>query len=95
MDKVGEEMLTTPALNGLWTTLYNQDIWRLAHFNNTLTLGSFVCALVIAIALVPISNMLVKRYRTHVLAWVRKTKVMQVLKASRFYRLYSAYAGGD
>ena len=26
MDKVGEALLTTPALNGLWTTLYNQDV---------------------------------------------------------------------
>ena len=94
-DKIGEALLTSPALNGFWTTLYNQDIWRLAHFNNTLTLGSLVSAIVIAIPMVFVSNFLVKNYREHVLAWVRKTKVMQLLKANRFYRIYASVAGGD
>ena len=95
MDQVGETLLTSPGLNEFWTVLYNNDVWRLAHFNNTLTLGSFVSALVIAIPMVFVGNFLVKRYRAHVLAWIRKTKVMQVIKASRLYRLYSAYEGGD
>lgn len=95
MDNIGQSLLTSPALNGLWTSLYGQDIWRLAHFNNTLTLGSLVSAIVVAIPLVFVSNFLVKNYRTHVLAWVRKTKVMQLLKASKFYRIYDSLAGGD
>jgi uncharacterized protein (TIGR03546 family) len=95
MDRIGEALLTLPTLQGLWTTLYHQDIWRLAHFNNTLTLGSLVSAVVLAIPLVLVSNFLVKNYRTHVLAWVRKTKLMQLVKASKFYRIYDALAGGD
>jgi uncharacterized protein (TIGR03546 family) len=95
MDKIGEAMLTSSALTGLWTNMYNQDIWRLAHFNNTLTLGSLVGAVVIAIPLVFVSNFLVKKYRAHVLAWVRKSKIMQMLKASRLYRIYDALAGVD
>ena len=95
MDKIGEALLTSPALIGLWTSLYNQDIWRFAHFNNTLTLGSLVSAVVLAIPLVFVSNFLVKNYRAHVLAWVRRTKLMQLIKASRFYRVYDALGGGD
>lgn len=95
MDNIGEALLTSPALNGLWTTLYGQDIWRFAHFNNTLTLGSLVSAIVVAIPLVFVSNFLVKNYRSHVLAWVRKTRVVQLLKASRFYRIYDALSGVD
>jgi uncharacterized protein (TIGR03546 family) len=95
MDNIGEALLNSPALNGLWVTLYNQDIWRLAHFNNTLTLGSLASAVVLSIPLVFVSNFLVKNYRAHVLAWVRKTKLMQMLKANRFYRIYDALGGGD
>lgn len=95
MNKIGEAMLTSPALSGIWTSMYNQDIWRLAHFNNTLTLGSLVSAVVIAVPLVFVSNFLVKKYRAHVLAWVRKTKIAQMLKASRLYRIYDTLAGGD
>ncbi len=95
MDSIGEALLRSSALNGLWVNLYNQDIWRLAHFNNTLTLGSLVSAVVLAIPLVFTSNFIVKNYRAHVLAWVRKTKFLQLLKASRFYRIYDSLAGGD
>jgi uncharacterized protein (TIGR03546 family) len=95
MSRIGETLLTSPALHGLWTGMYQQDIWRLAHFNNTLTLGSLVGSLVLAIPLVFVGNFIVKNYRSHVLAWVRKTKLMQMIKASRFYRIYNALAGGD
>jgi len=95
MDKIGEALLTSPALNDLWTSLYHQDIWRLAHFNNTLTLGSLISAVAIAIPLVFVSNFLVINYRSHVLSWVRKSRVMQLLKASRFYRVYDSLSGGD
>jgi len=95
MHNIGEALLTSSALNGFWTSLYNQDIWRLAHFNNTLTLGSLVGAIVLAVPLVFVSNFLVKNYRVHVLTWVRKTRVMQLLKASRFYRIYDSLSGVD
>lgn len=94
MSTIGASLLASPALNGLWTSMYNQDFWRLSHFNNTLTLGSLVCSVVLAVPLVFISNFIVKHYRAHILTWVRKTKIMQILKASRFYRLYEALQGG-
>ena len=94
MDNIGKALLTSPALHGTWTDLYQQDLWRLAHFNNTLTLGSLISAVVLALPLVFVSNFLVKKYREHVLSLVRKSKLMQMLKASRFYRIYDGLAGG-
>lgn len=44
---VGEYMLTKPEWTGLWTQMYQQDIWRLAHFNNTMTMGSVVVSVVL------------------------------------------------
>lgn len=95
MSKVGAALLASASLHDLWTILYNQPVWRIAHFNNTLTLGSLVSAIVLAIPMVLISNFLIEKYRTHILAWVRKTRAVKILKASRLFRSYNAIAGGD
>lgn len=95
MEQLGAALLSSPALQDTWTSLYQQEIWRIAHFNNTLTLGSLVSAVVIAIPMVFISNFLIKKYRSHVLSWVRKSKIGQIIKASRLYRTYNALSGGD
>ena len=95
MDQLGATLLATSALQDMWTSMYNQTVWRIAHFNNTLTLGSLVSAVVVAVPMVFISNFLIKNYRQHILAWVRKSRLAQFLKASRLYRAYDALSGGD
>ena len=86
--RVGESLLLDPDLKRLWTSLYQSDVWRLAHFNHTLTLGSLVVAAALALPLFFIFRWLIVRYRSHLLAWVRKSQMMQVLKASKLFRLY-------
>ncbi|MGD8571801.1 MAG: TIGR03546 family protein [Gammaproteobacteria bacterium] len=95
MDQLGAALLSSQALQDIWTSMYNQTLWRITHFNNTLTLGSFVAAVVIAIPMIFISNFIIHKYRLHILAWVRKTRIAQVLKASRLYRVYNTFSGGD
>lgn len=95
MHRLGEAMLTAPQLQALWTDLYNNDFWRLTHFNNTLTLGSLTLGLVLAIPLFFISNILIRNYREHVLAWVQKTRLVKLIKANRFYRIYNALSDAD
>lgn len=95
MNQVGAAMLAAASLQELWTNLYNQPIWRLAHFNNTLTLGSLVISTVIALPMILISNFLIKNYRLHILSWVRKTRIAQLLKANRLFRAYNALSGGE
>jgi len=94
MDRLGASLLAAGPLRGLWTWMYNSDLWRLAHFNNTLTLGSLVSAVVLAAPVFFISRYLVVQYRGHVLAWVQKSRVMQIVKASNIYRLYSSLSLG-
>ena len=55
MNAIGEALLTLPALRDLWSALYQSDGWRLTHFNNTLTLGSLVSALVLSLPLLLVS----------------------------------------
>lgn len=94
MDRVGAWLLGAGPLRGLWTWMYNSDFWRLTRFNNTLTLGSLVTALVLAVPVFLASRYLVVKYRDHVLAWVQRSRLMQIIKASRLYRLYASLSSG-
>lgn len=87
---LGESLLMSDSLNGLWTTLYQSDFWRLAHFNNTLTLGSFVLSLILLLPVYFLSLWLVTRYRDTILAWINRTHAMQALKASKWYQRFAS-----
>jgi uncharacterized protein (TIGR03546 family) len=91
--RIGLAVLTQESLVGLWTGLYNSTIWRIEHFNNSIVMGSLLFSLALFVPLYLFSNVAIRRYRAHVLAWVEKTRLMQVLKASRFYSLYQSFSG--
>jgi uncharacterized protein (TIGR03546 family) len=93
--RIGLAVLTAGSLNGLWTALYNSTIWRIIRFNNTVVMGSFIAAIALFAPLFLFSNMLIRTYREHVLAWVRKTRVMQAFFASRLYGIYKRVSGWE
>jgi len=95
MHSLGESLLLNPDLKAMWTQMYINDFWRLTHFNNTLTLGSILVSLILALPLFLISNFIIKKYRQHILNWVRKTKLMKLIKGSKFYRLYEKVSDID
>lgn len=84
--QVGEWVLTYPDLAPLWTSLYQQDLWRLAHFNHTLTMGSLVVSLILLLPLFFIGKLLIIKYREKLLAWVMKSRLVQTLKATKWFR---------
>ncbi len=86
--QVGEKVLTSPRLTSLWTSLYQQDIWRLAHFNHTLTMGSLVVSLALLIPLFFISRILIIKYREKILAWIMKSRIVQGLKATKWFQRF-------
>ncbi|MBL4795280.1 MAG: TIGR03546 family protein [Pseudomonadales bacterium] len=88
--QLGSTLLSNPDYLELWTGFYNTDFWRLTHFNNTLTLGSLIISLALTIPLYVTGVFLIKNYRDHVMTWVRKTKLAQIVKASKFYKLFAA-----
>jgi uncharacterized protein (TIGR03546 family) len=92
--RIGLAVLTAPSLVNLWTSLYNSTLWRLEHFNNSIVMGSLLTALALFVPFVLLCNMLVRRYRAHVLQWVMKSRFMQMMSASSFYRLYQSVSGG-
>ncbi|NRB39169.1 MAG: TIGR03546 family protein [Pseudomonadales bacterium] len=90
--QTGEFILAYPELKPLWTSLYQQDIWRLAHFNHTLLMGSLAVSLVLWLPLLFIARLLIIQYRERIMTWVLKSKVVQALKASKWYSSIQAAA---
>lgn len=88
--QIGLGILRAEALQSLWTTMYDSAFWRIARFNNTLVMGSLASALILFFPLLLLSNQFIRRYRESFLAWVRKTRLMQALRASKLYNAYES-----
>ena len=84
--QLGERILTDIHLASLWTALYQHDIWRLSHFNNTLTMGSLVASLIFLLPVFLISRFLIIKYREKVLTWILKSRFVQALKATKWFQ---------
>ncbi|WNM60211.1 TIGR03546 family protein [Candidatus Nitrospira neomarina] len=86
--RLGLAVLTAPSLADLWTSLYQSVWWRLEHFNNSIVMGSLVFSVAMFVPVLLLLNLLIRRYRQHVMAWVQKTRIMQMFKASKLYQTY-------
>lgn len=86
----GLAILTLDSLESFWVTLYNSTLGRLSNFNNSVFMGSLVISLVCFVPLYFVMNLLIQKYREHILAWVMKSRLMQALKASKFYSVYQS-----
>mgnify|MGYP001822523921 CR=1 FL=1 len=88
--KLGLWVLTLPALEGTWTALYGQVLWRIEGYNNSIVMGSSLVSLLLFVPLFLCLNMLIRKYRQHVLERLRKLKIVNILKASKFYEIYES-----
>ena len=95
---IGSGLLRADALEGIWTGLYNMPILRLTRFNNTVVMGSLVFAFACFVPLYYLSNMLIGRYRDHLLARLRNTRWMTAVKATKLFSAYErlgSWGGGS
>lgn len=90
---LGHYLLTLPALEPFWDSLYQITFMRLAHFHHTTTLGSLLISLVLFFPFVFLLNYLIREYRTHIMSYILKFRVVQTLKASKIYKLYDQIQG--
>ena len=86
--RLGLAVLTASSLADLWTSLYQSVWWRLEHFNNSIVMGSLVFSVAMFVPVLLLLNFLIRRYRQHVMAWVQKSRIMQMFKASKLYQTY-------
>lgn len=89
-DMLGHAVLTADALRPLWSAFQATDIGRLSDFSNTVVMGS----LLFCIAAVPVvwyaSVFIVRHYRRHLLTWVQRTRLAEIVRGSRVYQLYQS-----
>jgi len=78
--QLGLWVLQQPALNGVWTEMYNNAFWRLTRFNNTIVLGSLISALLLFYPLYRLFALAIVRYRSHVMVYVEKWRVGKLVK---------------
>lgn len=90
---LGESILMNPAMQNVFTELYQSDFWRATRFNNTLVMGSFMISVIAFIPVLILSRWAISAYRHKLMAWVDKLKITKLLKASKFYKVYQALAG--
>ncbi len=89
---LGEQLLTHAALQETWTALYQNDFWRMTAFNHTLVLGGLVVGVLAFVPVLLLSRWLVVQYRERLLAWVNRLRIAQLLKGTKFYRIYQSLA---
>ena len=91
--RIGLGVLKAEFLEGFWTILYNSPLWRIERFNNSIAMGSLVVSIALFAPAFIFSMFIVRRYREHILGRVRKTRIMQMITASRLYSAYQAVSG--
>ena len=81
-------LVDVPALQGLWVWMYNAPIAPLTRFNNTVVMGSFVVALVLALPVYVGMQRFVIAYRTHLHSRIEKIKLYQIINRSSLITWY-------
>ena len=90
-NRIGYYLLTLPALNGMWTTLYNTPVINWSRFNNTLTLGSLILSLVLFYPVLVFLRWAVVRYREKIMPLIFKWRIITLMKGSSLYNLYKRF----
>jgi len=86
-------LVQVPALQPLWTSLYNAPVAPLTRFNNTVVMGSFLAALILLVPVFFLFRALVLKYRNSWDDKIEKWKIVKAIKASTIYDLYMKVKG--
>lgn len=92
-DQIGFAALTAKGLEGMWTDLYNATLWRVEYFNNTIVMGSLLVSILAFVPAYFVFNLLIVKYRDTFLESMKKWKITQTIKASKFWGIYQKVQG--
>lgn len=90
--RIGLALLKAPALNGLWTALYDMPIIPLTRFNNTVVLGNLVLGAALFVPLYFVFLRFAAWYNANVAAKVEKLKIIQAFKGMGWYQTYQEWS---
>ena len=89
---IGLSLLQQDTMQELWTNMYNSIFWRVANFNNTIVMGSLAITLLAFVPMMLIMNVLIKRYRSHVLVYLNNSKLASWLQSSKLVTRFTSLA---
>ncbi|HTS87010.1 MAG TPA: TIGR03546 family protein [Gemmatimonadales bacterium] len=87
-DRIGLDLLHAPGLVGLWTSWYNTPLVPYTGFNNSVTLGSFVTWVVLAVPLYFLGRRGVTWYRANLAERVINSGLGKAVRASVLFNIY-------
>jgi uncharacterized protein (TIGR03546 family) len=91
-DQVGRTLLLdTPALSGLFSTIYNTPVLALTNLNNSIVLGSLLGWVVLWFPIFLLCRWLVALYRRTVYERLRRMKLFRAVQASKVYNWYKMF----
>jgi uncharacterized protein (TIGR03546 family) len=91
--QIGLALLTADFYKDIGTYLYNITFLKFDRINNTIVAGSILVAILGFVPMLLLLNFLIKKYRKHVLSYVRKTKIAKAMMSSDFYHYYKKIIG--
>lgn len=80
---MGHSILTQANLEVLFTQMYNNGVWRLLNFNNTVAMGSLVISVLLFLPIFVLSNFLIKKYRTSIEKYWKESAFYKYIKHSK------------
>lgn len=90
-DALGRWVLEMDGLRPLWTKMYNVPLLPYTRFNNSIVMGSFLVALILAPLFYFLFTKLIIKYRTHIVHRFEQTRLWKSLKATKAYDYYRKY----
>lgn len=88
---IGSEVLSSPGLQPLFTTLYNMPLVPLTRFNNSVVMGAGIVGVLMFPIVFIVSRMVILKYRTTILARIKETKFWKAVQATSLYKWYYTY----
>ncbi|WP_411360215.1 TIGR03546 family protein [Pseudidiomarina salilacus] len=90
---VGFAILSAESWQPVWQSMYESAFWRVVQFHHTITLGSLVLSIAFAPVLALVSFWIVSQYRKRIQAWFNRLRIVQAMKANRFWAIYTELRG--
>ncbi len=81
-------LVDVAVLHGFWARLYQIPVVALSHYNNTVVIGSLVSSIILFIPVFFAMKYFVVWYRRVVDPKLQKLRIVQIFKATKFYRMY-------
>lgn len=84
----GSYLLQLPSLTSQWTEFYQTSWFRFSELYNSAVMGQLVSSIILIVPVYALSYWLIVKYRLAMKHFVERFKIVQSLKASKFYQIY-------